>query len=253
MDEDRSLPLAGGHNFRDFGGYPTIDGRRVRRGLLFRSGLMSHLTADDETRLRALGIATICDLRTRAEREERPTRWLGDAGDLLFDDDTEATTTLRALLERGDASEAEGRDAMVALYRELPFKHRTMYRAMFRRLIDGKVPLLVNCSAGKDRTGVGAALVLRALGVAPDLIERDFLATATALDTARLLADSGFAHPLDASSPVVSAMMTVVPEYLAAAFAAIDARCGSFDRYVADELDVDDADLATMRANLLER
>jgi protein-tyrosine phosphatase len=253
MDEDRWLPLTGGHNFRDFGGYPTMDGRRVRRGMLFRSGLMSHLTADDVLRLRALGIVTVCDLRTKAERDERPTRWLGDAGELLFDDDTEATTTLRALLARGDASEAEGRDAMVALYRELPFKHRGMYRAMFRRLVDGKVPLLVNCSAGKDRTGVGAALVLRALGVAPDVIERDFLATAKALDTARLLADSGFAHPLDASSPVVSAMMAVAPAYLASAFAAIDARCGSFDRYRVEELGVDDGDLARMRANLLER
>jgi protein-tyrosine phosphatase len=253
MDEDRLLPLVGGHNFRDFGGYPTIDGGRVRRGLLFRSGLMSHLTAEDEDRLRGLDIATICDLRTRAERDERPTRWLGDDGDLLFDDDTEATTTLRALIERGDASEAEGRAAMVALYGELPFKHRTMYRTMFRRLIDGRVPLLVNCSAGKDRTGVAAALVLRAVGVAPEVIERDFLATARALDAARLLADSGFARPRDAAAPVVAAMMTVLPDYLDAAFAAIDARCGSFERYRMEELGVGDSDLARMKATLLER
>ena len=252
MHDDRLVPLAGGHNFRDFGGYPTVDGRRVVRGGLFRSGVMSHLTADDEERLRALGIVTICDLRTRAERDERPTRWFDDTCDLLVDDDTEPTTTLRALLDRPDSSEEEGRDAMIALYRELPFKHRVMYRAMFRRLVDGRVPLVVNCSAGKDRTGVGAALVLLALGVAPDLIERDFLATATALDTARLLGDTGFARGVDVSSRVVAAMMTVVPQYLAAAFAAIDERCGSFDRYRVEELGVDDADLARMRAILLE-
>ena len=103
-----------------------------------------------------------------------------------------------------------------------------------------------------DRRANQGAHLLRALGVAPDLIERDFLATATALDTARLLGDTGFARGVDVSSRVVAAMMTVVPQYLGAAFAAIDERCGSFDRYRVEELGVDDADLARMRAILLE-
>lgn len=251
MLDDRLLPLVGGHNFRDFGGDPTMDGGQVRRGLLFRSGLMSHLTADDVTRLRTLGIATICDLRTLAERADRPTQWLGEDGDLIADDATESTTTLRALLADGSATFADAHSAMVALYRELPFKHLTMYRTMFRRLVEGRVPLLVNCAAGKDRTGVAAALVLRALNVAPDRIERDFLASGDAIDVPRLLADSGFASAPQASSKVVAAMMTVAPEYLAATFASIDARCGSFDRYRDEELGIDDDDLDGLRSLLL--
>ena len=80
FDMSPLLPLEGGFNLRDMGGYATADGRRVKRGMLFRSGMMSLLTAEDEAHLAGLGIATVCDLRRAGERRRDPTRWCEPAG-----------------------------------------------------------------------------------------------------------------------------------------------------------------------------
>ncbi|RYG98420.1 MAG: tyrosine-protein phosphatase, partial [Alphaproteobacteria bacterium] len=76
----RLLPLEGGYNLRDMGGYAAADGRSVRHGMLYRSGMMSMLTEADERHLAGLGIATVCDLRRAGERTKEPTRWCEPAG-----------------------------------------------------------------------------------------------------------------------------------------------------------------------------
>jgi protein-tyrosine phosphatase len=252
MYDGRLVRLAGGHNFRDFGGYTTEDGRHLRRGMLFRSGVMSHIDSGDAVTLRALGIETICDLRTAEERRHRPTKWHGAATEMLADDATQPTATLQALLADPYATRADMAAAMVALYAELPFKHVSMYRLMMRRLAEGRAPLLVNCSAGKDRTGVGVAIVLRALGVSPRLVEEDYLASNYLLDVPRLLADSGYEEMRRENPDATSAMMVVSADYLASAFDAMDERCGSFGAYLAEKLEVDAGDIRRIRTLLLD-
>ena len=252
MYDSRLVGLAGGHNFRDFGGYPTEDGRHVRWGMLYRSGVMSHLDANDVGTLRALGIETICDLRTAEERRHRPTKWHETKTEMLADDATQPTATLQALLADPGATRADMAAAMVALYAELPFKHISMYRLMMRRLAEGRAPLLVNCSAGKDRTGVGVAIVLRALGVSPRLVEEDYLASNYLLDVPRLLSDSGYEEMRRQNPEATSAMMVVGADYLASAFEAMDARCGSFHAYLTNKLEIDADDLRRIRALLLD-
>src|SRR5512145_712402 len=75
LQVNRLLPLEGGRNFRDLGGYATRDGRRVRWGRVYRSGVMSYLTDADRTRLDALGLRTLCDFRAPGERKREPTNW----------------------------------------------------------------------------------------------------------------------------------------------------------------------------------
>ena len=251
MRETRLIGLAGGHNFRDFGGYPTLDGRHVRRGMLFRSGVMAHVDEQDVRMLHSLGIVTICDLRTPDERRHQPTAWPSPETEILADDGTARTATLQAILADPGATGEDRAAAMVELYAELPFKHRSMYRLLLRRLAEGRAPLVVNCSAGKDRTGVAVAIVLRALGVAPALVEEDYLASNHMIDLPRLLADSGYQNLHRNQPDVTRAMMAVTPGYLSAAFDAMEARSGSFEAYLTTVLEIDTGDLARIRALLL--
>ena len=170
----RVLPLQGGLNLRDMGGYTTVDGRRVRTGMLYRSGLMSRLTDADEAHMASLGIRSVCDLRNVEERSRHPTRWCAAGGVELWAREYGGHSgRLDKVMSAGKSTPEEAHGAMVALYRELPIHHAESYRWMFARLIAGEVPLLFNCTAGKDRTGVGAALLLHALGVPHDqIVER---------------------------------------------------------------------------------
>ncbi|MET0369868.1 MAG: tyrosine-protein phosphatase, partial [Sphingobium sp.] len=172
---DRLLPLTGGFNLRDFGGYATADGRMVRRGMLFRSGTMSLLTEADCAHLRGLGIRSICDFRRPSERRHEPTRWHGADVDYYARDYSGSSGVLAEMIKDGTATAHDMRTAMIHLYRTIHVDHAEAYHAMFARLAEGKAPMLINCSAGKDRTGTGAALILALLGVPRDTIVEDYL------------------------------------------------------------------------------
>src|SRR5277367_5117220 len=94
----RMIPLQGGRNFRDLGGYTTVDGRRIRWGRVFRSGAISYLTDRDHEYLKPLGIRTVCDLRSPRERQREPIRWGSDQPDILEWDYDGRSVSLRAYL-----------------------------------------------------------------------------------------------------------------------------------------------------------
>lgn len=253
MDDTRLLPLTGGFNLRDFGGYATADGRRVKSGMLYRSGTMFLLTGEDEAHLAALGIATICDFRRSDERRQEPTRWHGEGTEYWSRDYHDSTGTLSAMITEATISPARIREFMIELYRDIPTDHAPAYRAMFDRLASGQVPLLINCAAGKDRTGVGAALILNLLGVPRETIVADYLLTNQA-DFGRLLSRKGttlarFAHlPAETIRPVLAAE----PAYLDAMFAKLDRSHGGIDGYLADVIGVDADARERIRSHLLE-
>ncbi len=246
------LPLEGGFNLRDMGGYATADGRRVRRGLLFRSGLMSMLTEADEAQLAALGIATVCDLRRAGERKRDPTRWCEPAGVLYWARDHDASSGVLGELLSGALPTADGvRTAMISVYREILIDHAPSYRFLFDRLAGGHVPLLFNCSAGKDRTGVGAALILSALGVPRETIYEDYLLTNRFADFSRIVGrvDSDRYRNIDAD--VLAPLLAADADYLDTAFDSLDRDHGGIDAYLAS-IGVDDAAKARLRELLLD-
>lgn len=248
------LPLDGGFNLRDMGGYATADGRSVRRGLLFRSGVMSMLTEADEAHLAGLGFATVCDLRRPGERRRDPTRWCEPAGVLYWSRDyEEATGVLGALLGGEVADAAQMRTKMLDLYREMLVDHAPSYRFLFERLAGGHVPLLFNCSAGKDRTGVAAALILSVLGVPRDTIVEDYLLTNSYADFSRLIgAGRGGSDTFAAVDPeVVRPLLAADADYLATAFDSLDRDHGGIDAYLAS-IGVDAPAKARLRELLLD-
>ncbi|MGA0705585.1 MAG: tyrosine-protein phosphatase [Steroidobacteraceae bacterium] len=241
---DRGLPLEGGNNFRDLGGYQTAQGRQVVWGTLFRSGSMSGLTDADYALLGTLGIRVISDLRSTNERQREPTRWRGSAAPrrLERDYDLDLGPLMAAL--SGPVDETTARAALAGFYRDIPFKYAGDYRNLFAALLDGEAPLAVNCSAGKDRTGIAAALLLTALGVPRSDVVDDYLLSnryyrRQPVDPEQLDPSTRFLASL--SPAVVNILTSVQREFIDASFEAIEARHGSVEHYLEVELGVDES------------
>jgi len=174
---ERLLPLAGGRNFRDLGGYEAADGRRVRWGRLYRSGVMASLTPADRTYLGALGIRSICDLRSAQERTSEPTPAFGDAAPAIASFDYDMSRSMAKMFAA--RTQAEAITTFGDAYVDMTQYLAPNYTDMFARLARGEAPLTVNCSAGKDRTGVASALILSVLGASRETIVADYALSET--------------------------------------------------------------------------
>ncbi len=252
----RVLPLAGAQNFRDLGGYSTRDGRRVKWGKIFRSGNLSRLTPDDFEYLSKLEIKMICDLRTTDECRSEPNKWR-EARNITYwareyrGGFGELRNTLASRLPTPEDAHA----AMIAGYQQLPFDHARAYKELFARLAAGDVPLVVNCSAGKDRTGAAAAIVLSALNVPREVVIADYLLTERVLDTQKLLlatADKSMSAFTRHPPEIVAAVLRADASYLLAALDAIERKHGTLMAYLLDELGVTQEALTMLQENLLE-
>ncbi len=246
-------------NFRDFGGYASRHGGRVRAGRLYRSGHHADASDADLARLAALSIHVQADLRRPDEREKQISRF---AAPVLITHDggrEEEAPHVRFLTEVGvDADMAD--DWMTEYYRAAPFKphHVDMFAGWFNHIagLPGDAAALVNCAAGKDRTGILCALTHHVLGVTEADIVADYELTNVAVDVEAFLPQAaayfndmlGKTYDFDVFRP----FMGVRPKYLKAAFSAIAAQAGSVDDYVTDILGIDQAMQQTIRARLIE-
>lgn len=253
----RLLPLEGGRNFRDIGGYATADGKHVAWGKVFRSGSMASLTPADYTYLDRLGIKTVCDLRTNDERANEPNAWVKAAKLNYWTRDYATSGGDLGKMFSKDTTAAQMKQTMMDLYRKLPDEQADGYREIFRQLAAGDVPLAFNCSAGKDRAGTAAALILSALGVPDETVFADYAlsdrmlaqsATHQAVSTDK---DSPWAALAKMPREVLAPLMASDPDYIRAAFTAIREKHGSIDAYLRDELGVTPDQLTDIRSRLL--
>jgi hypothetical protein len=195
----RLIPLAGAFNFRDLGGYAGRDGRTTRWGRLFRSDTLHELTAADVVTLRSLGLTTIVDLRTTAELERTGRGPLGP----------EPIAYRHLSLIRDGAGEAmaapapAGEDLAERYLWYLEVGRRPLVEALTLLADPDHLPLVFHCAAGKDRTGVLAALVLAILGVDDEVIVADYVITADRMELIldRYRADPVFAERMAAAPP----------------------------------------------------
>jgi len=258
MTPDRLVEFERVLNFRDFGGYDTPDGR-LARGRLYRSAHFHEASDADIGRLDQLGVRFVVDLRRSEERSGEPNRWPPPQIRSIFSDEGATSALpphLQALLQ-SDLSPASVEAYMHSLYRDFAAqpRHIKLYSEWFRELAAGEGAGILHCAAGKDRTGLGCALTLHALGVDEETIFADYEYTNTAMNIdARLpriqaRMEERLARKLDAAS--LRPMLSVEPAYLRTAFSAIDEQYGSRDLYLADALGVDAAAREKLRANLL--
>jgi protein-tyrosine phosphatase len=254
------MDLEGVINFRDFGGMPGADGRTVRTGRLFRSGHFAQASDADIERLAGMDFALFVDLRRPPERERDPARRPRAPGARVLEHQGPTATAVAphlAFLSEPDASPDEVTQQMIVGYRYYPFDphYVSVYRDYFPLLASATGPVLVNCHAGKDRTGFLCALTLHVLGVASDDIFEDYLATNRHSRADARLREAAEAfmitHSHAPSEALLRRMMAVDAIYLEAAFQAIAERHGDTDAYLAEVVGVDDDLRDRIRARLL--
>jgi protein-tyrosine phosphatase len=246
QDYERRIGLEGAVNFRDLGGYPTLDGRRVRWRRLFRSDRLVGLTGADLSALASLRIASVFDLRTADELDRHGIGLLHDGGILhrhvpFVTEVWEKTTDID-----GDES-AAGRQASryLALIEQAHFAIFEVFNALAE---PHHYPAVFHCTAGKDRTGMMAALILTALNVPDEVIAEDYALTTEFLtwtdeDLARL------APP--GAQPMTRDDLFADPETILIVLATLEEWYGSMRAFFTD-CGVTDAHLAALRIHMLE-
>ena len=258
--ENRVLPLSGIHNFRDYGGYQARGGT-LRAGRLWRSGHHFGATADDLEAVHGLGIAKVIDLRGDSERMSYPClRHEQFAGQVVYHPGE--TASEHGGSAHGEAAEGirtvdEARDSMVKLYARLPFRPVLVgtFRLYLQTLAEDAGPSLLHCFAGKDRTGVGAAIVHRLLGVHHDDVMADYLLTNTAgnsearIAAAAVSVRASFGPQM--TDEALRMILSVQPEFLESAFAAMEREHGTLEAYAEAVLGADAALVARMEQRLV--
>lgn len=262
--ERHLIPLEGGRNFRDLGGYQTMDGRTVKSGKLFRSGVLHHMTAADYDKVEEFGIKTVVDFRATEERASEPTNWgAGDVNMMTWDYSMDFGQDTDILAEFANPQlDAAGAEALMAdMYRGMAEEQKLHYAGMFATLSSSDEPLLFHCTAGKDRTGIAAALLLTALGVDRETVIQDYVLTevinslpeyqneAPALDDDM---DATYAFLATMPPAALDALMGTRRVYIESAFDEMTKQYGSVDAYIRDELGMDDARIAQLKAHFLE-
>jgi protein tyrosine/serine phosphatase len=254
----RHIPLQGVENFRDFGDYAAGQGR-LKTGVLFRAAHQAEATDEDLVAMAGLGIVTIVDLRRPNERERDPSRrWEGFAAEVI-DNDLGVTgeDPWHTFLRGSDLSVQAIRDYLVEYYRRAPFKerHLDLFRRYFQALGAARGPVLIHCAAGKDRTGLLAALTHHVAGVADADVIDDYLLTNNEERFVRR--GPKFAAVVEAatgrrpSDAAIRTAMGVEADYLATALAEMKAQYGSIDGYLRDAVGLDAAGREAVRAHIL--
>ena len=264
LPDERVIHLKGTTNTRDIGGYRTSDLSTVRGGQIIRSDKLSKLTAKDFQKLEEIGLKTVIDLRTNKEHDESPTVWKGDKPPRFFhfpvgDANNEWFTAQRKMMKRNRFTEEQSLEHMVEGYRMIAEEGTSSYQQLMEVVLDeSNWPVLIHCNAGKDRSGVGIALILEAMGVDRETIMDEYLLTneiSRIEDKAVFLSkqsksssrSSRFSKGTPASAwlPIVG----VRAEMLEAFYASVDEKYGSMDAYLT-ELGVDQDARLTLAASL---
>ncbi|GAF41054.1 tyrosine/serine phosphatase [Agrilactobacillus composti DSM 18527 = JCM 14202] len=243
-------------NLRSMGGYQNDQGQTVKAGLLYRSGQLFELTAKQQQYLaNDLGIKRIVDMRSADERADySDTLWPGVTyvvQDILKDATTNNASLGQMITEKGNVHEN-----MLATYTQLALSDSAQkgYHQFLQDLLQVAEPTIFHCFAGKDRTGVAAALILKLLGVSDQDILADYLQTNAARKTAnaQILADlkqQGFA---DQQLKAIGTALMVDGDYLTHYFQVINTKFGSFANYVQQGLKLSEAEVARFRQLYLD-
>lgn len=252
----REIKLEGSFNFRDLGGYETLDGRRVKQGLLYRSGNLSRLTDHDQKILKQLDIKNVCDLRGLDEVKRFP--------DPVFDDatwhhtpilpDEQVMGQVGAHQDFANMLRNTRPGEMLLNLNQRMVSYKKAFQNVFNVLLnDPQSPFLFHCMAGKDRTGAVAALMLSILGVPRETIEEDYLYTnATKAEAAAHFEAIGYNDLRDIDQEVLEALYEARAEYINTFLDEIESRYENTTTYTTEVLGLSKDELATLKRYLLE-
>jgi protein-tyrosine phosphatase len=243
----RLVALEAVHNFRDLGGYKTSDGRTTKWRTLFRADGLYRLTPGDVVLLEPLGLRTVIDLRSDTELAERG-RFPVDAHPVVFHHlpiiDATWSTTDQPAYQRDE-------DFLIRAYQEMLTVGAPRFAMAFEALAQpDALPAVFHCAAGKDRTGLLAALLLGSLGVSHDDIVADYALTVEGMARFRVWAAREWPEWTERMASLPPAFTAALPEAMRHIVEELHAEHGSLREYVRS-IGVSDATLATLESVLL--
>ncbi len=255
----RLLNFEGITNFRDLGGYPTVDGRQVKWGVLYRAASLAESSKADLRSIEQLKLTTLIDFRSAAEKAEEPDQLPNPNGFKVveiptLDEGNKAMVgEIMARIESGNFDGFDPDALMLEANRQFASTFTPQFRQFMQTVLEADgAPIAWHCSAGKDRTGFAAAILLRILGVPQDVVMQDYMASRQhALESrkSQLLLLRVFKG--EEAADKLAVLLGVEEAWLEAAFAEIDTKWGSFDNYVREGLGLTVADIAQLKATLL--
>ncbi len=246
---NREIKLEGAVNFRDLGGYTTTEMRRLKMGRVYRAADISKLTDADMEELKRRHIYTVIDFRGEEEARQAPDRLLPGADYTLCPAGSGNTNDFAAFA--GD--NASGRDLMIAFYSDISsFKEK--YRPFFYKLITlpDTSAMVFHCSAGKDRTGIAAALFLYAMNVPMETIISDYVSTNIyrAEENKKMIDE--LVENYHISKQMATEIMAADPIYIQTTFNVIIRRYGSIETFLYQEIGLDENVLLVLREKFLQ-
>ena len=259
VSHQRVLKFKGFANFRDLGGYAAAGGAQVKWGVLYRSGNLANANSADLKRLESLNIHTVIDFRSEQEREKDPNR-LPTSNNIrtrslpILDPSTSSwANELRAAIQNKNFQNFDPIEKMGEWYQELAVENVDQYKCFIHAVIEAHgAPVLWHCTAGKDRTGLAAAILLRLLGVQQDVVVKDYLLSEKYASKRRpLLLLLRLTRGKEVAENV-QMFMQVQKEWIEAAFQSIDDHWGSFEKYSFEALNLSGEQINQLRQNLLE-
>jgi protein-tyrosine phosphatase len=258
---ERQVKLEGQCNFRDLGGYRTIDGRTVKWGFVYRAGQLSKLTDADVSRLQELKIRTMVDLRGPAEIERGKDRLPEGVRNVSYPIDVGSLPKEERESAPGGSAAAPA-DFMLQATRSIMLNRTDVYASLIRELaVPQNRPLVFHCTAGKDRAGVGAAMVLTLLGVPWETVREDYLLSniyrrdENQRDLKNIrndIAQKQGITPEQVDMSNYEPMYYVKPEYIDATHQEVIRRFGSMDSFLRKGLGISDEVIDKLRNELLE-
>jgi protein-tyrosine phosphatase len=247
----RHVVLQGAANFRDLGGYTTTDGHHVKWGEIYRSADISKLTDTDLAVLKGRRITYDVDLRGHQESAKAPDRLNPGTDYVLCPAGSDGLNNWMKDIAHAKAN--TGDSLMIAYYRKTD-SLAARYKPFFDKLLGlpADQSLVFHCTAGKDRTGIGAALLLYSLGVPYDTIMKDYLATNYYRTGENQKAITGMVNYMHIDKDVATDMLQAKKVYLDTTFDTIKQQYGSIDNFLRTQIGLDDQKIATLKKKFLE-
>jgi protein-tyrosine phosphatase len=235
----RAVMLEAADNFRDLGGYTATDGRQVKWGKIYRSAELSDLTLSDKKVIEELDIKVVCDLRGTAEVKDSPDQLPAGITYLNLPAGSEKIGTMKDYAKSVNLNSKVNRDSMTHSSYQKIAHYKAKYKPLFDNLLalENNNALVFHCTAGKDRTGVAAALILSSLGVSKDQIMKDYVATNIYWKRSKEKIKTLFMAE-GVTKEQLETMFIAKEYHLEGMFVAINNQYGSMDNFLEKELEL---------------